>query len=158
MGTRQIYEHMKKRLALVDERPTSTRSTKMKEKYTPPKTTAHQTPKYKKIEDQEAVQVTGQHIPGHTEEKSMQYRKEKLSSVDLDLEDNYQSFSDTDKNEGIEDQVQIGEPENQELKCLFVELIDAQPTMDIGHVQFTWTKPHDVTFTVLAAKPASDTK
>lgn len=52
---------------------------------------------------------------------------------------------------------QYGEEVHQDIKHIFVDMLDTQPQEEINTVHFSWSKPGDVSFKVYAAKVAPDT-
>ena len=44
--------------------------------------------------------------------------------------------------------------QHTEIKRVFGNLMDAQPSVNVGIVTFTWFKEGDMTFKLTAAKPA----
>ena len=99
--------------------------------------------------NQEAVQVTGNDIPGYAEEKEVLYRKHKPSSGSLTVSDN---VYDDSFNQDVGVASEYGKPEHQTIKRVFVDTLDAHAHIDIEGIHFTWHKTGDVTFDVRAIK------
>ena len=157
-GTRQIYEHMKKRLNKIEDMPPSTRSAKNKDKPTPEKAVVTKPPKGQDAEDMERVQITAHgHFHG-ADEKNVKYYQHQPSSDGIEPSKQAVSISVTEKEEesGIQPPLEVSK--HQDLKQLFADLVDANAHTDIDHLTFTWDKSGAVTFNVFAAKPTIDQK
>ena len=103
-----------------------------------------------------AVKVTGQDIPGHAEEKEVQYRKEQPSSAEPEPADVEPSSLHPDSEPVYSTQSIFGKPDHQEVKRVFVGMIDANADFDIGTVSFTWNRASDVTIRVTKLETDSD--
>ena len=101
--------------------------------------------------DQDPGKLVAENIPGYNEEKDVPYRKYEPSSAEVDLDDNANSISDFGQNRS--DTSSKIDEQHTEIKRVFGELMDAQPSVNVGIVTFTWFKEGDMTFKLTAAKP-----
>ena len=142
-GTKKILDYIRKKLCPNDEHPVA--STPIKKKATPPKTKTKQAETKAEIVDQEVAQVTGNHIPGHMEEKDVPFRQQQpdddvLEPNDDDSDDS--PYSDPDPSV----HTVIGRGEHQLIKRLFRDHIDANPKIEIDRLLFDWSKQGGVMF------------
>ena len=78
------------------------------------------------------------------EEREAPYRKRKPSSEDLEVDDNAQSESNSAS--GSSDNSAKVAEQHKEIKRVFKEIMDAQGSIKISKVIFTWAEPGDVHF------------
>ena len=100
--------------------------------------------------DQEAVKMEAEHLPGRMEEKDVLYRKNKPSSNEVEPSINDESHEDDYS--GSADMSTKIRAQQTEIKRIFCDYMDALATVEIDEVFFTWTKPGSVTFNVTASK------
>ena len=105
------------------------------------------------VSDHGPVQVKGEDIPGKAEEKEVAYRKQEPSSSSITVSDN----GDEESSKAVStSEPEYGKAAHQDVKHVFVDLLDANAHIDIEDVHFTWHKDGDVTFNVRAYKPTAD--
>ena len=155
-GTLFIYDYMRKHLSPMDEKPAT--PTPGKTPAAPPKKDKTPEPKAAKIHNDAPVQITANNDNEFGDEKDVRYYKHK-GSDDSDSEaenpptDSNAGNSREDEAKTNEDADQLGEPEHQELKQLFIDLVDACIMEKIGGLEFTWNAIGTVTFQAQPPKP-----
>ena len=88
--------------------------------------------------------MEAEHIPGRMEEKATPYRQHRPSSEDIDLDDNAQSESNS-ASSSSDGSAKVTE-QHKEIKRVFKEIMDAQGTIKLHKIIFTWSEPGDVHF------------
>jgi len=140
---------MRKRIGKLDEKPMGTPTSKTQTKSTPPKESNVQQQEDGQIIDQEAAMITPGQNTGYAEEKDVKFYKREPSSDSIQPSKDYGSGSNHDVASNSAHSTILGRTENQTVKHVFLDLIDANAHMEIYCVDFKWSKPGDITFNVL---------
>ena len=162
-GTNTLYEFMRKRVGKgLEEKPTSP----AKIKVTPGRNKPHsQGAKPTKREtradgvqnaqkgEQDVARVTGDHIPGYNEERDVKFYQNKQSNQS-------ETYSEYESTPGGEQDnappatpAAVGGQVHQQIKQVFISLVDCHAKTNIAAVDFKWTKIGDCTLDVQAVRP-----
>ena len=150
-GTLFIYDYMRKHLGPMDEKPAT--PTPARKPPTPKKSRSPE-PKEAKVQIDAPIQITANNDNEFGDEKDVRYYKNIGDENDDSSAHNPSSNANQEGDGDSDDDDQLGEPEHQELKQQFIDLVDASSLEKIGWLEFTWNVMGTVTFQVHPPKPS----